>query len=365
LDTVPNGSGDTSFGWSLLWEGLILSIIACLIWTAFDWKRVSYTRLNYWLCVFTRYYLVTVAFGYGFQKVFALQMPFPSLHMLATPLGDLLPMRFSWLFIGFSKPYEIFSGLMEIFAGSLLLFRRTATLGAMVATGVFLNVMMLNLCYDIPVKIYSMQLTFVALFLLANESKRIIDFFILNKPAAANSLYQFNFNKKWQRWTRIGLKALFIIAVLLFPFQDTLNYYRSTQKPSAKQAIKNGVYEVSVYSVNNHVMPLALSDTSRWQDVIFENGLGSAKTSDTSFRQRYKRGYFAYYANDTTHVFTIKKSGADKIPIMRFKYQMPDSNTITLAGTHGKDSLYVALKRTKRHFQLAEKQFHWLSERNR
>jgi hypothetical protein len=140
------------------------------------------------------------------------------LHMLATPLGDLLPMRFSWLFIGFSKPYEIFSGLMEIFAGSLLLFRRTATLGAMVATGVFLNVMMLNLCYDIPVKIYSMQLTFVALFLLANESKRIIDFFILNKPAAANSLYQFNFNKKWQRWTRIGLKALFIIAVLLFPF---------------------------------------------------------------------------------------------------------------------------------------------------
>ena len=48
-------------------------------------------------------------------------MPFPALSQLATPLGDLLPMRFSWLFIGYSAPYQFFSGAMETIAGLLLL----------------------------------------------------------------------------------------------------------------------------------------------------------------------------------------------------------------------------------------------------
>ena len=40
-----------------------------------------------------------------------------------------MPMRLSWLFIGYSTPYEIFSGAMETVAGLLLLFRRTITAG--------------------------------------------------------------------------------------------------------------------------------------------------------------------------------------------------------------------------------------------
>ena len=45
----------------------------------------------------------------------------PTLSQLATPLGDLLPMRLSWLFIGYSTPYQVFSGVMETVAGLLLL----------------------------------------------------------------------------------------------------------------------------------------------------------------------------------------------------------------------------------------------------
>ena len=81
-------------------------------------------------------------------------MPFPALSQLATPLGDLLPMRFSWLFIGYSVPYQFFSGAMETIAGLLLLYRRTVTAGLFAATGAFLNVVMINLSYDVPVKLY-------------------------------------------------------------------------------------------------------------------------------------------------------------------------------------------------------------------
>jgi len=47
------------------------------------------------------------------------------------------------------------------------------------------------------------------------------------------------------------------------------------------------------------------------------------------------------------------------------KFEMPDSNTILLSGLIRKDTVFAALKKTNRHFQLAEKQFHWLSEYNR
>jgi hypothetical protein len=38
---------------------------------------------------------------------------------------------------------------------------------------------------------------------------------------------------------------------------------------------------------------------------------------------------------------------------------------VVLRGKIRNDSVFVALRRQKRHFQLAERQFHWLSEANR
>jgi hypothetical protein len=261
---VPlNGSGDTSYGWAQLWLQLSVAIIGCIAWSVADSKRSNYTHLNYWLCLFARYYLALCAFVYGILKIFALQMYFPGLRQLATPLGDYLPMRFSWLFIGYSSPYQVFSGIMETVAGLLLLYRKTSTGGALLATAVFVNVMMLNLAYDIPVKIFSMELVFVCLFLLANERNRIGSFLILNKPAAACDLYHFPYTKKWLRITRVIVKIVFIIIALVLPLVSDIEYYQSTQKPVSKQPVKNGFYEVTAFAINKDTLPLRLSDSLR------------------------------------------------------------------------------------------------------
>lgn len=361
---VPeNGSGDTSMGWARLWTYLSLGVIGAIVWSVLDRKRPNYIHLNYWLVLFARYYVIIIALTYGIIKLFGMQMVFPSLHQLATPLGDLLPMRFSWFFIGYSTPYQFFSGVMETLAALLLLYRRTSTLGVLVATGVFINVMMLNLCYDIPVKIFSMQMVFTCLFLLFNESGRLIDFFVLNKPAPVGSIYHFKYTKKWMRVTRIVLKSLIIIVSLIWPFYQ--DYGMSRPTPKAKQPVPNGVYAVTKYRLNKTEVPLSAQDTLRWQDLIFEDGLGSVQSNDTLFRQRYNRGYFIYGLDTAKNMLGFKKRMTDKSYGLEFKFAMPDKNTITLSGLKGKDSLFVELKRTNRHFQLAERQFHWLSEQNR
>lgn len=362
----PNGSGDTSWAWAQVWMLLSLAVIGCIIWSVADRKRSGYFQLNYWLCLFIRYYVSSVAFVYGIEKLFALQMLFPNLSQLATPLGDFLPMRLSWMFIGYSTPYQVFSGIMETVVGVLLLYRRTATLGILIATAVFLNVMMLNLSYDIPVKLYSMHIVALCLFLAVNEWNRILCFFILNKQAPVCTIYYYPFRKKWMRVSRIILKTLFIIVAVGWQFYSNIGYYKQLHPALVKQPIPQGVYAVNTFILNNDTIAPSYTDSLRWQDLIIEqNGLGSIKTADTAYRQRYKRAYFAYATDSTTHTIIFKKFPGDSLSVATFRYEIPDDNTIVLQGRQRHDSLNIVLKKTNRHFQLSEKQFHWLSEANR
>ena len=362
---VFNGSGDTSFAWAANYFMLVVAGIGACIWSLVNRKRKNYTQLNYLLCLFIRYSLALIAFGYGINKVFALQMPFPMLSQLATPLGDLLPMRFSWLFIGYSAPYEIFSGCMEVLVAVLLLYRRTATLGVMIATAVFINVMMLNLCYDIPVKLYSINLVLLCFYLLVNEHRRIACFFILNKPAASCSVYDYPLTRKWLRVSRVIIKMA-IVLLLGKSIYETIQFAGTYKVTKLQKDFKPGIYDVTQYVVNRDTLPPLISDTIRWKDLIIENnGMGSINTSDTLFRKRYGRGYFIFDVDSNQSTIQFKKTKEDGSNLFSLHYQVPDSSTIQLWGKKINDSIFVELKRSTRHFQLAEKQFHWLSEANR
>lgn len=364
VEQVFNGSGDTSYGWAENYFLLSVAASGAFVWSIADRKRKSYRQLNYLLCLFIRYSLALTAFLYGMDKVFALQMPFPLTSQLATPLGDLLPMRFSWMFIGYSTPYQVFSGVMEVIVALLLLYRRTATLGVMLATAVFINVMMLNLCYDIPVKLFSMNLVLLCLYLLANEYRRIACFFVLNKPASACSVYDYSLTKKWMRISRIIIK-LGIVFMLCKSFYEELDRYRQVGTTKNHKDFKPGVYDVTRYVVNRDTLPALISDTIRWKDFIIENnGMGSINTKDTLFRRRYGRGYFSFEVDTQQPIIHFKKMQGPPF-IFSLTYLRPDSNTIQLWGKQRNDSLFIELKKSARHFQLAERQFHWLSEANR
>jgi hypothetical protein len=212
---VPlNGSGDTSYGYAQLCFFTLTAVVGAAGWTLFD-RRTSYNTAYYWLLVLVRYFVAMMSLSYGIIKLFGLQMIFPSLSALATPLGDLLPMRFSWYFIGYSTPYQFFSGAVEVLAGLLLLFRRTSTLGALVAASVFLNVMMMNLCYDIPVKLFSIHLFVFSNFLLLSDAQRLLNFFVFNKPT--QPAFRFTMPKKWMRTAQVVLKIAFVGLFLIRP----------------------------------------------------------------------------------------------------------------------------------------------------
>ena len=366
---VPfNGSGDTSFGWAQLSLFLSIAVVGTIIWSLSDIKRNNYNRLSYGLRIVVRYFIIMNCFEYGISKLFAGQMPFPTLSRLATPLGDLLPMRLSWTFMGYSFSYQSFSGAMEVIAGLLLLFRRTCTFGALVAAGVFANVAMLNLSYDIPVKLFSIHLFIACLLLLAYEYERFFSF-MFNKTVIPGNVYQVRFSQRWLRITRVVLKLAFILVIVILPVKDSLSWYKQSQIRKEIKPIKEGIYEVKEFVRNNDTITYSYGDSLSWQDVIFEgNGIGSIKTTDTMFWQRYRRGYFTYSTDTINNIIAFVRYNnftGEKLPLFNLKYEMPDSNSISLSGAIRGDSVFIELKKINRHFQLTEKQFHWVSEYNR
>ena len=290
----------------------------------------------------------------------------PDLSQLATPLGDFGPMRMSWMYMGYGSPYEVFAGVAEVVAGLLLLYRRTVTLGLLAAMGVFINVVMMNLTYDIPVKGFSMVLALCCLVLLVWDHQRLVSFLGLNQTTGDTRLYEPVDPGRGMRIARWVLKLYFIYIVIALCFFKDAKWYRDQHKPAVAGPIRTGVYAVRVFAVNNDTIPPSFLDSTRWKDIVFEGRLayGSVNSPDTSFARKYGygRGMFHYETDSVAHLLKITSNHR---PIMECRYELPDSNTVILKGRLHQDSVYMVLQRSNHEFQLSKWQFHWVSEANR
>ena len=362
---VPlNGSGDTSFSWAQELFFLSVATIGCLLWTILDRGRRSYETADYWLRTFLRYFLILVSFSYGSSKLFALQMPYPSQSMMATRLGDLLPMRLSWMFFGYSTSYQAFGGVLELMVGCLLLYRRTVTAGLLLGFAVYFNVMMLNLGYNIPVKLFSIHYAFYCAYLLAYQYPRLAGFFIHNRPVQAYAPFEPVYAQRWKRIARITAKSLFILLIGIGPLIGAWSQYNTEASEPAPRPF-NGVYHITLFSVNGAPMPLAHGDSRRWNDIIFEKGnRGSIGCNDTSIRQRYGRAHFSFETDTLKRKIVLRQYDDDYElhDLCELHYELPDAEHARMHTVLGDDSLYMEMARSDHRFPLAENKFQWLSE---
>ena len=188
----PTGSGDTMRAWVGCLCAVVIAAVLALLWTGVvllvqrwkpDWQPDR--PLHALIRVQVRFFLCAMLFGYGFAKVFPLQFPGPSSSRLGQQLGDFSPMGLLWTFMGYSPSYQIFTGAIEVLAGLLLTTRRTTLLGALVALAAMTQVFVLNMCFDVPVKLYSLNYLMMAVFLIAPELPRLIGVLVLGKAAPA------------------------------------------------------------------------------------------------------------------------------------------------------------------------------------
>ncbi|HVU37144.1 MAG TPA: DoxX family protein [Opitutales bacterium] len=268
ITILPNGSGDTTWNYVQVFCLVVIAGVSTAIWSWLDRRRPAYPKLYQWSRLLVRLYLAAVLISYGLDKVVPLQMPRPSLLELSTPLGDIPPGGLLWAFIGASPAFEIFTGLVEVAGGLLLILPRTAPLGALVGAASLFFIFMLNLCYDVPVKLYSFFLLGLSLFLLAPELGRLARLFLLGERVELTKPVPL-FSRRWLN----ALALVLQVAFGLTQFHNNLGGDVDNAKSFGFLAPESpwyGVWSVEKFTRDGQVVPPNPDDETCWSQVIFD-----------------------------------------------------------------------------------------------
>ena len=356
LTVFTNGSGDTTYDYVVVFFIAIAAVAASLVWSLADRKTKSYNKLYYWLCVIIRYYVAITMFSYGFVKIFKLQFPFFSPDRLLEPYGNSSPMGLAWSFLGFSKGYNYVMGSAEILSGALLLFRRTTTFGALVTLVVAGNVMAINYCFDVPVKLLSTALVVMALFLLAKDIHRLINFFFLNKPVSAANIAAPIFKKKWQNIVTVIVKYGLILYVLFTNFQQASSAMKQYGDAAPRPPLY-GIYNVETFIRNKDTVASLATDTVRWKQLI----VSYPQYAFTKMMNDSIKG-FAFRPDTVTRKIEMF-SYTDTTKKSNFLYSFPAKDILLLSGKLDDDSVIIEMRKYDlNNFRLVNRGFHWVNE---
>jgi uncharacterized membrane protein YphA (DoxX/SURF4 family) len=353
VHTLGTGSGDTLIDYLQLLCQLVFTAAATLVWSVSDAKRPSYGALNEWLRVYIRYSLAVVMLSYGMAKVFPGQFGYPTLDRLVEPYGHSSPMGLLWTFMGYSRPYALFTGVVECVGGLLLFSQRTTTLGALVVAAAMGNVAMLNFSYDVPVKLYSSHLFLLAAILVAPDLSRLARVFITNQPVAPAPRRK-PFTTVWRSRTALAVKAAVIGGAL---WQTTAPFIVAGRRPARPRAARYGIYDVESFIVNGERRGPAPMDGTRWRRVIIsENGGVSVQTMDDAMTRYRTKEDAAKHTFELSTIF----SPYDKIVLA---YSQPSAEELALEGNYQGEAIAVRLRKVPTPpFLLNQREFHWINE---
>ena len=348
-------TSDVGYGLVFMLTIALIALVFAGVWTIIANKKTNYEKLYQWLRLYTRFFLACHLFNYGFIKVFPSQFPDASASMLVQTFGDATPARLAWNFMGYSETYMQFTGWMEVIAGLFLLFRRTATLGACIAVSVLSAVVMMNICYAIGVKLYSLHFLAIAIFLVIGEWQRLVNFFILNTPVQPSPhvpLIKHPWGQKILLTVQIGLATWMLYANISDGWTSEREYGHKFPKPTLY-----GVYKTEYFIRNNDTLLPLETDSTRWKKLVIDDG--GWKWSSIQFSND-SSAYFSIKADRVNKMIQIK-SFRDTAVNYLFKYSEQDTSRILIKGMWKTDTIEVMMKKYDlNNYRLHRTKFKWI-----
>ena len=257
-----------------------------------------------------------------------------------------------WTFMGASTAYTMFAGIAEMSGGALLLFRRTTTLGAMVAAAVLTNVVMLNFCYDVPVKLFSTNLLLMAIFLGVPDLGRLANVLVLNR--AVNAVKFEMPRSRAMKIAGIALKTGFVGYALFLQVRGNYQGYVKYVVNAPKSPLY-GIWDVESFTRNGQEVPVA-GDAARWKRMTFQG------PQAVMIRRGDDRdiGLFTQFVPPLDHVRLL--GGPQRQQRGELAYFLEPNDRLRLEGNFMDAPLKITLRRNQK-FLLTTRGFHWINER--
>jgi uncharacterized membrane protein YphA (DoxX/SURF4 family) len=350
LQARQSGSGDTAIDYGFLLLAVILSVVVTIVWSVIDTQKYNYNKLYKLLYVYVRYFVAAVLLEYGIAKIFHYQFPPLTIWQYSEPLGNSSPMGLLWKFMGHSGGYNWFTGLVEIGTGLLLLFRRTTLAGACLALVVMVQVVALNFFYDVPVKLFSVHLLLLCLFLIAPHGQRLYHFFVAGIAVEPVSYRPYTTDKN--RLLLLYLAKYSFIAIVV-----GYNIYHTARLVNIESKVPPlyGLYGVESFVINHDTLPPLTANAARWNKFSIQLH-GYASYTNAAGVEKYLK-----FKPDSSGNIAITNFGGEA---QVWKYTLTDSNRLHIAGPLEYDTISVWLrKKLPSDYPLTQRGFNWLSNK--
>ncbi len=324
--------GDALGNWVLDQIFVVASLVGGVVWTAVAKLRRS-TRTEYrtmlaWLRFFLRLSVGFFMIGYGMIKVFPLQMPPISLATLNQPVGQTTPHALLWSLIGLYPVYESMMGAVEVLAGTLVLFRRTALLGALITVFVMTNIVLYNFFFGVSVKLFALNLLLASIFIVLPDARPLIDFFWSHQPASQSGIWTPPLTRPAVRVYVRALEVLFIVASFTVnPLFDGV-FWRHTVVVARVQSPLRGGWRVD--SIHPATGPFVTPHGPATEFYVDTVERAVTRSADGSLWRTYLN------VNPVAHTVWMNPFSGDTVT---YSWQMPDANHLILTALPVKNTM--------------------------
>jgi hypothetical protein len=258
------GTGGIAFLRFVIGYATVVGVIALML-IAID-SRLDRAAVQRRTTQYLRFSVATIMLVYAIAKVVPTQFGFLTPADLLAPYGSRNGFWVLWDFMAASTGYTIFCGLSELTGSLLLCFRRTSLLGGLVIAGVMLNVLALNVAYNIVAVGAATMILVMDLALIGPALPAAIRFTLGARGEALelpDALVRAPRRRQWA-FVKLAVLAL-MLAVLVSSGVAQLRTYHGAGQPWF------GAYDVASFDGGS-----ALPDSLRWVRVASDGRYGKA-----------------------------------------------------------------------------------------
>jgi hypothetical protein len=347
------GSGDTTLDYVRILCLAAIAAVVAVAWSALDRRRTEYEVMLLWLRWILRLTLGAALVFYGFAKLFPLQMRPPSLGILTNTFGNSSPMTLLWTLLGLNPLYQMFCGAAEVAAGVLLLLRRTATLGSILAFALSAQIVLYNFFFDVPVKVFASHLLMMSAYLVWPDVPPLWRLFVRQLPAQLTGGWHLPVRANRLRKGLVIAEAIFALAMVgqvTFFMGKSWRDHRAAQAPTPL----TGAWRVESIQPENASRPLSPEGEPWTALYIDDRRAGFYRSRDGAL---WRCG-FQY--NGPAQKLTIRavKFSAD------YHWELPDPDHLLLSRQTTGQQAKIMFRRidTPAEFPLVTRGFRWVNE---
>lgn len=349
---------DSQYDYSRFVLIALISVAGAFIWNFIDSKlKQNYnSKLRALTRTILRYHVGLTMILYGLSKVFMLQFGEMDLDKLESKIGDSNGMSFLWTFMSYSKFYTMTAGWIEVIGGVLLLFRKTTFIGSFIVLVSMVNVVLIDIGYDVRVKMFAIHLLLMTILLMSSHFKRMINFFLLNKatnPFIENSLFTDIRYKKIGYFIKGAILLYFTISCFIH-LKERIHSQKKNDYPSLTR-----FHEINTHTINGETIPE--TDERRWHTISINGNSYIPQHLSIKGASRYPKRY-SYTADTSQNTMSIiSMNSPDSLD---FKYEDLGKGAFNFIGTSsGGDTIRLFTKsKSMDNYRLSSNKIKWITD---